>query len=529
MAVNRKIALIDLDIRRIKTIPVPDEWRQKFLGGRGLGAYLACKYTLPGGGSLESGNTMVISAGLLAGTLSSLSAITYITAKSPLTGILGCALLPGLFAAEMRWAGFDHLVLSGCARSTVSLLIHNGSIQIKDASDLKGYGVSRTCDLVRKEQGDEDLKILAIGPAGENLVRFATIADDAGHTTGRTGMGAVLGSKKIKALACRGTLDVEIKFPEEAIVDRCAWIAGKPADPQKQTPRVNTKPIEVTLRHLSGRKANREPLPEIKRRIEDYGLDPQAVLFMADWAAGCFAGGIILDKAAKGDMPTGDCTGDIGALAEQIAFRKGPGDTLAGGPLRASAETGSHSFQYSVPVKDLINLYREATPDSVGARVPPFSASKRSTADYRGKPGTVAHRELSDHLLDCLGDRACAGICPTTGRLDLERLIELIRLNTGLELTPKALQAIAYRCYAIERLYNLREEKSGRQDGSHKLNLDVPGEIKMDATAWNRIDLRAFKRFVAQYYRLNGWDRKTVIKKKVLEQLGVGDLWGTIK
>ncbi len=508
MAVNRKIAFIDLDTRHIETTPVPDDWRQKFIGGRGVGTYLACKHTQPGCDALAPGNTMVISAGLLAGTLSSPSAATCLITKSPLTGFLECALLPGPFAAEMRWAGFDHLVITGCAEQPVSLFIHNGSIKVIEAGNLKGYGVARTCASVRKALGDQDLKVLAIGPAGENLVRFATITNHAGRATGRTGMGAVLGSKRIKALACRGTLDVEIKFPEQVIEHR---LAGKSVIPETQPARVNRDNSAIAFRDLSASMADRETTPESIHRMADYGLDPQAVMFMADRAAG-----------GRAD--------DLLAAAEQIALREGPGDTLAEGAVRHSVNTDLENFKHPDSLPDLISLYREELPaGDVGPGVPFFAAPDRSAGSYRGKPGTVAHRELSDHLLDCLGDRTCAGICPVTGRLDMARAAEMIRLNTGLELKPGELQKSAYRCYALERFYNLREEKAGRLDGSLEFCLDVPGEIKMSREAWDRIDLKAFRRTVAQYYRQNGWDRKTIVKKKVLERLGVGELWNILK
>ena len=515
MAVNRKIALIDLDAGHIEIIPVPEEWRQKFIGGRCLGTYLACKHTVPGSDALEAGNALVISAGILAGTLSSPSTITYIISRSPLTGCLECAFLPGLFAAEMRWAGFDHLVITGRVEQPVSLHIHNGGIKIIAADHLKGCGVAETCNRVRQAVGDEDLKILAVGPAGENLVRFATITDAAGHKGGRTGMGAVLGSKGVKALACRGTLDVEIKFPEKVIADRLARTKASTAAPDKQPGRVVSEADELTLRDFSKMPVDRELAPEIKRSLTDSGMDPQAVLYMG---------------ARTGNFTGSNPDGGLADLIEHIARRQGAGDVLAEGPLRAFAKDGFNSIDAAPLIKDQIHLYRELPPTcDAGACAPPFAAPKRSSASYRGKPGTVANRALSDRLLDCLGDRTCAGICPATGRLDLARVAALIRLNTGFELKPKDLQTSAYRCYALERLYNLRVAKADRANGSLDSGLDVPGSIKMSTQAWSCIGLKAFRRSVAQYYRQNGWDRQTVVKKKVLEQLGMGELWKILK
>ena len=199
MVANRKIAFINLDTRQVEITPIPDEWRRKYIGGRGLGTYLACRDAASECDPLAPGNPVVISAGLLAGTLSSPCALTTLTTQSPLTGFLESAHLPGRFAAEMRWAGFDPLVITGRARRWASIYIHDGAIRIYNTPHLKGAGLTRVSDQLRRDLRDDDVKTIAIGPAGENRGRFATLADDLGHVTGRTGLGAVLGAKRIKA------------------------------------------------------------------------------------------------------------------------------------------------------------------------------------------------------------------------------------------------------------------------------------------------------------------------------------------
>ncbi|UCF91163.1 MAG: aldehyde ferredoxin oxidoreductase family protein [Desulfobacterales bacterium] len=217
MALNRKIAYIDLDKDEIKVEPIPREWRRKFLGGRGLDAYLLYKHTPRGCDPLGPDNVAIISAGLLVGTLASASARTHVMAKSPLTNLTGSANMGGFFAPEMRWAGFDHLVIRGRAKRPVYLYVHDGEIEIRDAAKLWGVGIYDTQDIIRKELGDEETQILCIGPAGENLVRFANVMTGRKNAAGRTGMGAVLGSKNLKAVACRGTMDIELKYPLEAL------------------------------------------------------------------------------------------------------------------------------------------------------------------------------------------------------------------------------------------------------------------------------------------------------------------------
>lgn len=217
MATNRKIAYIDLSKKEVKIEPIPLEWRQKYIGGRGLDAYLLYQNTPQGCDPLGPDNAAIISAGLLVGTLASASARTHVMAKSPLTNLLGSANMGGFFGPEMRWAGFDHLVIKGQADRPVYLYIHDGEIEFRDADKVWGLGVYDTQEVIRQELEDEETQTLCIGQAGENLVRFANVMTGRKNAAGRTGMGAVLGSKNLKAIACRGTLDIEIKHPVEAL------------------------------------------------------------------------------------------------------------------------------------------------------------------------------------------------------------------------------------------------------------------------------------------------------------------------
>ncbi len=217
MPLNRKIAYIDLSNGKIETRPIPLEVRRKFLGGRGLDAYLLYNHTEKGIDPLGPKNTLMISGGILTSTCASATARTHIMAKSPLTDLLGSANMGGFFAPELAWAGFHHLVIKGKAKEPVYIWIHNGDIEIRDASHLWGKSVTETQWAIRKELNDEDVKCAVIGPAGENLVRFANVMTGIKNAAGRTGMGAVMGSKNLKAVAARGTMDIKIPHPREAL------------------------------------------------------------------------------------------------------------------------------------------------------------------------------------------------------------------------------------------------------------------------------------------------------------------------
>jgi len=217
MALNRKIAYIDLSTGKIEIKPIPLDMRRKFLGGRGLDAYLLYNHTEKAVDPLGPKNTLMVSGGILTATLASATARTHVMAKSPLAGMIGSANMGGFFAPELAWAGFHHLVIKGKAEKPVYLWIQNGKIEIRDARNIWGKTVTEAQWAIREELGDEDIKSLVIGPAGENLVRFANVMTGIKNSGGRTGMGAVMGSKNLKAIAARGTMDIKIAHPKEAL------------------------------------------------------------------------------------------------------------------------------------------------------------------------------------------------------------------------------------------------------------------------------------------------------------------------
>jgi aldehyde:ferredoxin oxidoreductase len=217
MALDRKIAYIDLTTGDIQIKPIPLEVRRKFLGGRGLDAYLLYNHAPKGCDPLGPENPLIISAGILTATCASATARTHVMAKSPLTGLLGSCNMGGFFAPEMAWAGFHHLVIKGKAKKPVYLYIHNGNIEIRDAAHLWGKLTTDTQWAIREEQEDEEVKSLVIGPAGENLVAWANVMTGVKNAGGRTGMGCVMGSKNLKAVACRGTMDINIAHPVKAL------------------------------------------------------------------------------------------------------------------------------------------------------------------------------------------------------------------------------------------------------------------------------------------------------------------------
>jgi aldehyde:ferredoxin oxidoreductase len=217
MALKRKIGYVDLTEGTVEVRPIPLEVRRRFLGGRGLDAYLLYNHAPRGCDPIGPDNVLIISGGILTATCASATARTHIMAKSPLTGLLGSANMGGFFAPELAWAGFHHLVIKGRAGKPVYLFVHDGEIEIRDAANVWGLSTTESQWAIRKELGDEEVKSCVIGQAGENLVTYANVMTGIKNSGGRTGMGCVFGSKNLKAVAARGTMDIEIAQPVEAL------------------------------------------------------------------------------------------------------------------------------------------------------------------------------------------------------------------------------------------------------------------------------------------------------------------------
>ncbi len=208
-----KVVYVDLTREKVVIRPLDMNEAKLFLGGRGLNSYRLFKLIRPGIDPLSPDNVVLLAPGVLSGTVLPMCSRTHITTLSPLTGILGDGNAGGDFAAQLKFAGYDQIVITGRASRPKYLWIEDDNVELRDASDLWGLTTSRTVDYLRDVHGD-DISVACIGPAGEHLVRFATVIIDKYHS-GARGSGAVLGSKNLKAIAVRGTKGVEVANPDE--------------------------------------------------------------------------------------------------------------------------------------------------------------------------------------------------------------------------------------------------------------------------------------------------------------------------
>jgi len=210
---NLEIDLSRGDIQRVETDP---GWTELYLGGLGTNAKILWDRVPPEFEPFSPDNLLIFSAGLLSGTPAPGANRTIVSTISPQTQLMAFSMMGGFFAPELKYAGYDKVILRGRSPNPVYLWINNDKVEIRDASHLKGKGAVETQELIRQELKEPGAHVAAIGLAGENRVYFASI-EQGRSSASRGGLGAVMGDKGLKAIAVRGTKDINIARPDEFI------------------------------------------------------------------------------------------------------------------------------------------------------------------------------------------------------------------------------------------------------------------------------------------------------------------------
>ncbi|MCS6924400.1 MAG: aldehyde ferredoxin oxidoreductase family protein [Candidatus Binatia bacterium] len=204
---------VNLTTRQISKEPLREEWARDFIGGRGLGARYLFAEVDPQIDPLSPENKLIFATGPLTGTNASCGARYMVVTKGPLTNAITTSNSGGHWGPELKAAGYDLLIVEGRAATPCYLWIYDDRVEIRDAGHLWGKTVWEAEEHLRQELGVPDAIVASIGPAGEKLVRFACIMNDLHRAAGRSGVGAVMGSKQLKAIAVRGTGGVRLADP----------------------------------------------------------------------------------------------------------------------------------------------------------------------------------------------------------------------------------------------------------------------------------------------------------------------------
>ncbi len=213
-AYTGNILRINLTDKRVTKEPLDVDAAKKFIGGRGLGSYYLAKEIDPRVKPLSPENKLILATGPLTGTIAPASGRFMVITKSPLTEAIACSNAGGFWGAELKFAGYDMVIIEGKAEKPVYVFISDDQVEIRPADTHWGRLVSETTDAILEEIGEPDAKVLTIGPAGENLSPIAAVMNDRYRAAGRSGVGAVMGSKNLKAIVIRGSKKVKVADPE---------------------------------------------------------------------------------------------------------------------------------------------------------------------------------------------------------------------------------------------------------------------------------------------------------------------------
>jgi aldehyde:ferredoxin oxidoreductase len=246
-----KFLYVDLTHKKFKAEILEAGFCSKYVGGNGFAIRLLYDNTKAGINPLSPENVLVFAVGPFAGTMVPTSGKYIVQAKSPLTGFMGESVSSGAFGQTLKRAGYDAIVIKGRSEKPVYLFVDDDIVHFSDAKNLWGKDALETSDLIIDEIGDENVGTATIGPAGENHVRFANITNDRTRQAGRAGMGAVMGSKNLKALAIRGTNSVEVQDLDK-LMEVCKELYEQCQGAGTEAYRAYGTPVSVMIHQNAG-------------------------------------------------------------------------------------------------------------------------------------------------------------------------------------------------------------------------------------------------------------------------------------
>jgi aldehyde:ferredoxin oxidoreductase len=602
-----KILRVDLSSATYEVEELTEDFYRLYPGGKALAGYILLNEMTAHIDPFSPENILVIANGLLTGAPVSTATRYIVSARSPLTNGYGESEAGGFWGPELKMAGFEAIVVKGRAPEPVYLWIQDGEVEIRSAAHLWGQKTAEAQTAIRTELGDDRIRVLQIGPAGENLVRFAGITNDLRHFNGRNGMGAVMGSKNLRAIAVRGHTRYQTMVPDSASLISLGRKFAKQVKQnplgwslqQKGTPGIveplNTSGILPTRNFrqgafekvddlkwevyeeqlLTARRSCYACAVRCKREVavdgepSEYGGpeyetigsfgsncgigDIQAVAkanelcnaYMLDsistgmaiaFAMECFEHGLISLEDTDGlDLRFGNAEAML-TMIDWIVERKGLGDLLAEGTLRAAEKIGgdAHFFALQVKGQELpmhdprgkYNVGMGYAISEIGADhllVPhdsmmanPESApfkSARSLGITQAQPARSLNNEKMRQFY-ILEKWVCfekvIGYCffgpAPRSFIEVEDVLESVNLVTGWDLTIDDLLEIGERATNMARVFNAREGFSRKDD---VLPERLYQGLENGALQGEAMPREAFDQALTVLYGLKGWDLET--------------------
>ena len=606
---DRKMAEINLSTGKIITRSMED-YNRDLLGGRGVNYLILLKEMELDTSCFDPDNVLMFGTGSLVGTDVPGANRINIASRNCFNRGIGSASAGGDFAPQLRFAGYDCLKIVGKAEKPVYIWISDNSIKIMDADPLWGKGTEETDTIIKEIHGDQGTETARIGPAGENLSRQACVIVSRGRAAGRCGLGAVMGSKNLKAIAARGSQSIEIAnrpefqrlinglkdkflkseqitqfFQREQKVGTLGAVPYNTADLYPgnnfQDPNPSNKlfdkdfekyikgtatcfkcPVQCahTLQVQSGTYSGTEinkmeansivnfsarlgiDSPEFVIKAHNmcqrYGLDVDNTSGVIAWAFECYQRGLINKGDTGGlELNWGD-QAIVLELMEKIAYRKGIGDLLAEGCLKASRLIGEGSEQFCIHVKgqELYENLRAQKGWALGVVVseragghtrgaPLTEQASRvispeksneiwgipnasDTTSYSGKASLVSYFERFHAVLDSLGICYLVSNWTVPDLLGPQDCARLMSATTGHHCSSDEIMKTGEKIHTIGKLFNTIHAGFRREDDyppKRMMNEPVQsGEFKGEHLPHSKWDT-----MLDEYYEIHGWDKET--------------------
>ena len=603
------ILRVDLTDGKIWTEPT-EKYAKRWIGGRAINTWILLNELNPEIEWDDPQNLLTFGVGVLVGTLAPGACRVSVDTKNAFNNGIGSANVGGFFGAELKFAGFDNIIISGKSKTPVYLWINNGKTELKDAVSLWGKTTWETERKIRKNLKDERIRVAAIGPAGENLVKSACIITDRGSAAGGSGCGAVMGSKNLKAIAVRGSRDINIAQPEQFLhavdedmrkinqwhlikdirekgyygamggrLDSPSWEQGyrpvkngqdeywgkekiaKIAEQEIKKYRKGTvscfscpiscKPwmdIKEGPYKMQGEgwwnnssnsyctkidNTNLESAIYAHLLTNQLGLDGDNAAQAISWAFECYEKGLITKKETDGlELVWGNYQAMLEML-KKLAYRKGFGDFLADGALKAAKKLGKNSDKFVIHVKgqDSLDGVRINKGWGFGIILSPVAGrhlrgslngfwlrEDRPINSYENVPEDLYYNQKKKAVQDMLG------LCSYVYGQTVDDWVALFHSATGRLLSKDELLHIGLQEHNLEKAFNTIHVGFDRND-------DYPCEryynepIESGPYKGERLDHKIWNEMLDTLYRLHKWDRDSSWQtRKGLEKIGLSDI-----
>jgi len=576
---------VDLSSRTTRTMPTHPEWIRDYIGGWGLGVRYFVDQVAPDVDPLSADNALVLMTGPMCGTLAPTASRMCLVSKSPLTGTIFESNIGGAFGPELKFAGYDGIVITGAADQPVYLKIEDDQVRIEDAGDLWGKGIFDTEAWLIDTMGPQ-VKSLSIGPAGENRIPFACIGSDAYRQMGRGGGGAIFGAKNLKCIAVKGTGGVQV-----ADIGNFWGKVSAAKDTNLLTEdnlwaQSDGTPVLVDLTNELGIHPTRNFTAGVNP--DRRGLDSEAIksVKIGDRAcASCPLGcgnftsmdGVELEGPEYETLCLGGSNCEINDLKSVMQFNRlcddvgldtmSTGNTI--GLAMELGESGRHDFglafgkekDYLAVVTEMAYLStdrgrdlalgaarladkydaREAVAHAKGLEMPAYdprgnygmglayATSERGACHLRAFTITADDpfkvQDLVGDVIENQNSNAvkwCMCFCDFWGSVDTTIMAELLTTGWGRQVSADDLDKTGERVWNLIRLYNLAAGFTAADDVlSEKMATKALKDGPHDGRVFSAEILEEMK---ARYYYLRRWDEEGRPRQEKLQELGMSAL-----